>query len=59
MKNLSLAHRAAVAALLVVAGGAAEAQNWKPTRPINLIVPGAPRRAPIRLSPDNTLRRQR
>ena len=41
MKNLSLAHRAAVAALLVVAGSAAEAQNWKPTRPINLIVPWA------------------
>jgi tripartite-type tricarboxylate transporter receptor subunit TctC len=33
--------RIAVAALLVVAAGAASAQNWKPTRPINLIVPWA------------------
>ena len=34
--------RLAVAALLAVAAGAASAQNWKPTRPINLIVPWAP-----------------
>ena len=33
--------RLAVAALLAVAAGAASAQNWKPTRPINLIVPWA------------------
>src|SRR6476646_7905646 len=33
-------HAAAAAAVLAIAG-AAHAQNWKPTRPINLIVPWA------------------
>jgi tripartite-type tricarboxylate transporter receptor subunit TctC len=33
--------RFALAALLAVAGHSAAAQNWKPTRPINLIVPWA------------------
>jgi len=32
---------AALAAILAVASGTALAQNWKPTRPINLIVPWA------------------
>jgi tripartite-type tricarboxylate transporter receptor subunit TctC len=41
LKNLSLARRAALAALLGVASSGAQAQNWKPTRPINLIVPWA------------------
>jgi tripartite-type tricarboxylate transporter receptor subunit TctC len=41
MKNFSLAPRAALAALLAVASSGALAQNWKPTRPINLIVPWA------------------
>ena len=35
------ASRVAFAALLAVAGSGASAQNWKPTRPINLIVPWA------------------
>ena len=33
--------RLVLAALLASAAGAASAQNWKPTRPINLIVPWA------------------
>jgi len=37
----TLGRRLAVAALLAVAACAASAQNWKPTRPINLIVPWA------------------
>ena len=36
MKNLRLAHRAALAAALAVVSSGALAQNWKPTRPINL-----------------------
>jgi tripartite-type tricarboxylate transporter receptor subunit TctC len=41
MKNLIAAHRVALAALFAVASSGALAQNWKPTRPINLIVPWA------------------
>ena len=41
MKNLRPRHRVALAALLAVASSGALAQNWKPTRPINLIVPWA------------------
>ena len=41
--NPTLARRRiALFALLAAAAGGASAQNWKPTRPINLIVPGAP-----------------
>jgi tripartite-type tricarboxylate transporter receptor subunit TctC len=42
MDSSTLRRRIALAALLAVAAGAASAQNWKPTRPINLIVPWAP-----------------
>jgi tripartite-type tricarboxylate transporter receptor subunit TctC len=41
MKNLAPIHRLALATLLAVASGSALAQAWKPTRPINLIVPWA------------------
>jgi len=41
MKNLSSGSRVAIAAFLAVASSGALAQNWKPTRPINLIVPWA------------------
>ncbi|MEO5845719.1 MAG: tripartite tricarboxylate transporter substrate-binding protein, partial [Caldimonas sp.] len=41
MKSHSLRLRAAIAAVLAFAGSGALAQNWKPTRPINLIVPWA------------------
>ena len=41
MTNLRPRHRAALAAILAVASSGALAQNWKPTRPINLIVPWA------------------
>ncbi|HEY4959144.1 MAG TPA: tripartite tricarboxylate transporter substrate binding protein, partial [Caldimonas sp.] len=41
MKNLCPAHRVALAALFAVVSSGALAQNWKPTRPINLIVPWA------------------
>jgi tripartite-type tricarboxylate transporter receptor subunit TctC len=37
----TLARRAFVVALMSAAAGAAMAQDWKPTRPINLIVPWA------------------
>ena len=42
MNSSTLSRCIALAALLAVAAGAASAQNWKPTRPINLIVPWAP-----------------
>jgi tripartite-type tricarboxylate transporter receptor subunit TctC len=41
MTSLRPSHRVALAALLAVASSGALAQNWKPTRPINLIVPWA------------------
>ena len=41
MKNLPRLSHVALAALLAAAGTSASAQNWKPTRPINLIVPWA------------------
>ena len=41
MKNTALLTHAALAALLATSAGGAFAQNWKPTRPINLIVPWA------------------
>ena len=41
MNPSTLRRRIALAAVLAVAAGAASAQNWKPTRPINLIVPWA------------------
>jgi len=37
----SLTRRALVVALMSAAAGGAMAQQWKPTRPINLIVPWA------------------
>jgi tripartite-type tricarboxylate transporter receptor subunit TctC len=40
-KTPSPSRRAALAALLALASSGALAQNWKPTRPINLIVPWA------------------
>ncbi len=41
MKSLRPGRRIAIAAILAVASGGALAQNWKPARPINLIVPWA------------------
>ena len=41
MKNPRPTRRAVFAAVLALASGSALAQNWKPTRPINLIVPWA------------------
>ncbi len=41
MKPTTLLSHAALAALLATSAGSAFAQNWKPTRPINLIVPWA------------------
>jgi tripartite-type tricarboxylate transporter receptor subunit TctC len=41
MKKLSSVPRLALAALLALAASTAFAQNWKPARPINLIVPWA------------------
>jgi tripartite-type tricarboxylate transporter receptor subunit TctC len=41
MNSTTLSRRIALAALLAAAAGTASAQNWKPTRPINLIVPWA------------------
>ncbi|HEY2560429.1 MAG TPA: tripartite tricarboxylate transporter substrate binding protein [Caldimonas sp.] len=41
MKTPARLFRLALAAILACAAGAAAAQNWKPTRPINLIVPWA------------------
>jgi len=41
MNSPFLTRSVVVAALLATAAGAASAQNWKPTRPINLIVPWA------------------
>ena len=41
MKSLRPSRRVALAAILAVASSGALAQNWKPTRPINLIVPWA------------------
>ena len=41
MKNTALLTRAALATLLATSAGGVFAQNWKPTRPINLIVPWA------------------
>ncbi|MEO7115750.1 MAG: tripartite tricarboxylate transporter substrate binding protein [Caldimonas sp.] len=41
MKNLPRLSHIALAVLLAAAGTSASAQNWKPTRPINLIVPWA------------------
>ena len=41
MNRIPLGRHLAVAALLAVAAGGAAAQNWKPTHPINLIVPWA------------------
>jgi tripartite-type tricarboxylate transporter receptor subunit TctC len=41
MKKLSHLSHVALAALLAAFGTSALAQNWKPTRPINLIVPWA------------------
>ena len=42
MRTASTARLLLVAALLAASAGTAFAQNWKPTRPINLIVPWAP-----------------
>ena len=42
MSKLSSLGRATLVACAVVASHGAQAQNWKPTRPINLIVPWAP-----------------
>ena len=41
MTSLRPSRRVALAAILAVASSGALAQNWKPTRPINLIVPWA------------------
>ena len=41
MRTASSARLLLVAALLAASAGTAFAQNWKPTRPINLIVPWA------------------
>jgi len=41
MTRLCPSRRVALAAILAVASSGALAQNWKPTRPINLIVPWA------------------
>jgi tripartite-type tricarboxylate transporter receptor subunit TctC len=41
MTSLRPSRRIALAAILAVASSGALAQNWKPTRPINLIVPWA------------------
>jgi tripartite-type tricarboxylate transporter receptor subunit TctC len=41
MTRLRPSRRVALAAILAVASSGALAQNWKPTRPINLIVPWA------------------
>ena len=41
MKNTALLTQAVLAALLATSASGAFAQNWKPTRPINLIVPWA------------------
>ncbi|MEO6363309.1 MAG: tripartite tricarboxylate transporter substrate binding protein [Caldimonas sp.] len=41
MTRLHPSRRVALAAILAVASSGALAQNWKPTRPINLIVPWA------------------
>jgi tripartite-type tricarboxylate transporter receptor subunit TctC len=41
MKSTLVSRRIALAALLAAAAGSAAAQNWKPARPINLIVPWA------------------
>src|SRR6478735_114860 len=41
MKTATSARLLLVGALLAASAGGAEAQNWKPTRPINLIVPWA------------------
>ncbi len=42
MNKLSSLGRVTLVACAVVAAHGAQAQNWKPTRPINLIVPWAP-----------------
>ena len=42
MRTATSARLLLVAALLAASAGSALAQNWKPTRPINLIVPWAP-----------------
>ena len=42
MRTATSARLLLVAALLAASAGTALAQNWKPTRPINLIVPWAP-----------------
>jgi tripartite-type tricarboxylate transporter receptor subunit TctC len=41
MTSILARRRIVLAAILVTAAGAAAAQNWKPVRPINLIVPWA------------------
>jgi tripartite-type tricarboxylate transporter receptor subunit TctC len=41
MISIPVRRRIALFAMLATAAGAASAQNWKPTRPINLIVPWA------------------
>jgi tripartite-type tricarboxylate transporter receptor subunit TctC len=41
MNSTLVSRRIALAALLAAAAGPAAAQNWKPARPINLIVPWA------------------
>ena len=41
MNTITSLYRVALVACAVVAGHGAQAQNWKPTRPINLIVPWA------------------